>query len=265
MPKITTSLATLGGFAVLCLASCGQAGTPEPTSTETDAPEVKEEVVADVSAEIEAEVTAASEVETSSEEEAHDHSHDGDEHEHDHSEDHDHEDHGHGHDHGEDHDHEHEDNHNHDHDHDHSGVGEAHVHGKGDLAATLDGTTLSVSFESPLASFASFEHEPKTDEQREELNGVETAFMDVSKNVTVNAEAGCGITSREVGFRHSGDHGSVSMTYTFECAAPSALSSLSFTTFSAYPALESVDAVFLTDASQSAKTLTSQDNTIALE
>lgn len=262
MPKITTSLVTLGGFAVLCLASCGQAGTPEPTSAETRAPDV-EEVITEVAVEAEQEISTATEVETTSEEEAHDHSHDGDEHEHDHSEDHDHDDHGHehGHDHGEDHDHEHDD----DHDHDHSGVGEAHVHGKGDLAATLDGTMLSVSFESPLASFASFEHEPKTDEQREELNGVETAFMDVSSNVVVNEEAACDVTSREVGFRHSGDHGSVSMTYTFECAASEALSSLSFTTFAAYPALESVDAVFLTDASQNAKTLTAQDNTIALE
>ncbi|MEM7492764.1 MAG: DUF2796 domain-containing protein [Pseudomonadota bacterium] len=262
MHKITTSLATLGGVAVLCLASCGQAETPEPTSAETEAPDV-EEAISEVAAEAEQEISAATEVETTSEEETHDHSHDGDEHDHD---DHKHDDgHDHGQDHGEDHDHEHGDNHSHDHDHDHSGVGEAHVHGKGDLAATLDGTTLSVSFESPLASFASFEHEPKTNEQREELTSVETAFMDVSSNVVVNTEAACDVTSREVGFRHSGDHGSVSMTYTFECAAPEALSSLSFTTFSAYPALESVDAVFLTDASQSAKTLTAQDNTIALE
>ncbi|MEM1390363.1 MAG: DUF2796 domain-containing protein, partial [Pseudomonadota bacterium] len=208
MPKITTSLTTLSGVAVLCLASCGQAERPEPTSAKTEAPDV-EDVITDVATEAEQDVIAVAEVEMSSDEETHDHSHDGDEH--DHGEDHEHDD-------RHDHSHDHDEDHDHDHDHNHSGVGEAHVHGKGDLAAALDGTTLSISFESPLASFASFEHEPKTDEQREELNGVETAFMDVSKNVTVNAGAGCDISSREVGFRHSGDHGSISMTYTFECA-----------------------------------------------
>ena len=34
-------------------------------------------------------------------------------------------------------------------DHDHDGAGEVHEHGKGELAISLDGATLSVAFEAP--------------------------------------------------------------------------------------------------------------------
>ncbi|MEO1641891.1 MAG: DUF2796 domain-containing protein [Pseudomonadota bacterium] len=162
----------------------------------------------------------------------------------------------------EDHDHDHEGD---DHDHEHDGVGEAHVHGKGEMAITLDGTTLTVSFESPLASFASFEHEPETPEQRQELQDVRAGFMRVSRNVAINGQAGCEFNTREVAFRHTGDHGSVMVDYGFECATPEELTSVRLRTFDEYPGLETVDVVFLSGDEQKAKTLDPQDNSIWLK
>ncbi|MEL8054751.1 MAG: DUF2796 domain-containing protein [Pseudomonadota bacterium] len=156
----------------------------------------------------------------------------------------------------------------HDHDddeHDHDGAGEVHEHGKGEMAVTLDGSTLSVSFVSPLASFASFEHEPETDAQRQMLESVRANFMRTGRNFGMNAEAGCEISTRDVSFEHKGDHGSVTANYAYNCATPDKLNILRVKTFATYPALEEVNLVFLTDAGQQAKTVTAEDDRLLLE
>lgn len=150
-------------------------------------------------------------------------------------------------------------------DHDHDGAGEVHEHGKGELAISLDGATLSVAFEAPLESFASFEHEPETPEQRQELQDVRAGFMRVSRNVAINGQAGCEFNSREVAFRHTGDHGSVMVDYSFECATPEELTSVRLRTFDEYPGLETVDTVFLSGDEQKAKTLDPENNSIWLK
>lgn len=152
-----------------------------------------------------------------------------------------------------------------DHDYDHDGAGEVHEHGKGELAISLDGSTLSVAFEAPLESFASFEHEPETPEQRQELQDVRAGFMRVSRNVAINGQAGCEFNTREVAFRHTGDHGSVMVDYAFECATPEELTSVRLRTFDEYPGLETVDTVFLSGGEQKAKTLDPEDNSIWLK
>jgi len=145
------------------------------------------------------------------------------------------------------------------------GVGEVHEHGKGEMAITLDGTMLTISLEAPLESFASFEHEPETPEQRQELQNVRAGFMRVSRNIAINGQAGCEFSSRDVAFRHSGDHGSVMVDYAFVCATPGELNSVRLRTFDAYPGLETVDTVFLSGDDQKAKTLDPEDNSIWLK
>lgn len=146
-----------------------------------------------------------------------------------------------------------------------SGVGEVHEHGKGEMAITLDGTTLTVSLEAPLESFASFEHEPETPEQRQELQDVRADFMRVSRNVEINDQAGCEFSARDVAFRHSGSHGSIMVDYAFDCALPDELTSVRLRTFDAYPGLETVEAVFLSGDEQKAKMLDPEDNSIWLK
>ena len=154
----------------------------------------------------------------------------------------------------------------HDHDdHDHDGGGEVHEHGKAEMAVTLDGSAMSVSFVSPLANFASFEHEPETDEQRQELQDVRASLMRWARHYGMNLQAGCEVNGREVMFQHTGDHGSVTANYSFECATPDELRILRVNSFAENPKLESVDLVFLTDAGQQAKTVTADDNSLTLE
>ena len=53
-----------------------------------------------------------------------------------------------------------------------SGAGMVHEHGSADLSIALDGSTLSVTLEAPLANFVSFEHAPETPEQKQALQDV---------------------------------------------------------------------------------------------
>ena len=251
----------VSGFALAGLVACSPSEDAPAETIEADTPPVEvvtEEVSAPEATEVEEAVTA----EAAAEDE-HDHGHEGEDHHedgHDHGDAHDHDD-----EHAHDEDHDHADEHSHDHDHDHDhGVGEAHVHGAGEMAIALDGGSLSVSFESPLASFASFEHEPKTPEQEAELQGVRDAFMQVSGVIALNSEAGCTSTSQDVAFRHSGDHGSIMADYVFDCTAADSLNSAELQLFGAYPALETVNVIFLNGADQTAKKLTADDSSLSL-
>lgn len=244
------------GFALAGLVACSPSEDAPAETIEADVPPVEVASEAEdvsVSEPVEPEAAPVAEAAMDAEDD-HDHADEAhDEHEDHHDDTHDHKD---------DHDHADEDSHDH-HDHDH-GVGEAHVHGAGEMAIVLDGATLTVSFESPLASFASFEHEPKTPEQEAELQAVNTVLMQPSSMITLNNEAGCASTSQGVSFRHSGDHGSIMVDYAFDCASAGDLSAVDLKVFAAYPALETVDVVFLNGADQTAKTLSASDARLSL-
>ena len=148
------------------------------------------------------------------------------------------------HDHADEHDHEGE---AHAHDDDHAG-GEAHVHGLSDLAASIDGSTLSVNVEGALANF-------DLDESIREL-GDTTPYT----GGTVEIIGGdCTSTSAAASVRPIGDHGNMVIDLTYDCAAPDALEAINVTGFASFAGFEEVNAVFLTDAGQTAETLTKSD------
>ncbi|MEM1086672.1 MAG: DUF2796 domain-containing protein [Pseudomonadota bacterium] len=258
MQKLGLKFTGIVSLAVLGLAACGQSEAPETPSAADTVDVAEADPMVDEVSESEPQVAeVATTVAETNDDHDHAHAHD------DHSHDHDHDDHKHDHD-----DHDHSDEHMHahdDHDHDHGGVGEAHVHGEGEMAVTLDGSTLAVSFEGALASFASFEHEPKTDEQRAELEAVRVSFAAAENSLSINTEAGCVLNSTGVQFRHSGNHGSVMADYEYTCASVDEISSISLKIFDNYPALEAVDVVFISDTGQQAKTLIASDNMMTIE
>lgn len=161
-------------------------------------------------------------------EDAHAHDDDHDDHSGDEHEDHDHHD-------GDDHE---------DHDHDDAG-GEAHVHGLSDLAASLDGETLSVSVEGALANF----------DLDESLRMLDDGDSYAGRTVQV-VGGDCTATSTAVGIRPVGDHGNLVIDLTYLCSAPGSIEGIEVTGFQNFAGFEQVNAVYLTDAGQSAETLT---------
>ncbi|NQY96358.1 MAG: DUF2796 domain-containing protein [Henriciella sp.] len=240
----------------LALAAC-QPAEEAADSLEAEAPPIVEETV-----EVEVETVAAESddhdgedhAETAADDHGDEH---GEDHDHDHDE-HDHGDEGHGdEDHGDedhaDHDHDHDDHDHeahddHDHgDHDH-GAGEAHVHGLSDLAATLNGSTLSISIEGAMANF-------DLDETLRTLDDT-TPFTDG----TVEVIGGdCTRDSAEASIRPISNHGNLMIDLTYTCAAPGAIEAIEVTGFQSFAGFEEVNAVFLTDAGQTAETLTESD------
>lgn len=230
------------------LVACQPASdAPQDLVAETPPPIENVAAIEEVSAEPE-EVAEVPETATADETDAHDHDEDhAHEDDHDHDESHD--------DHAEsEEDHDHGDEHEHDHgdDHDH-GAGEAHVHGVSEMAASLDGNTLSVSVEGALANF-------DLDETLRTLEDT-SAYADG----TVEIVGGdCTQTGSDVSIRPIGDHGNLMIDLTYTCQAPSGLEAINVTGFQTYQGFETVNAIYLTETGQSAETLTDSDTRLDL-
>lgn len=155
----------------------------------------------------------------------------------------------------EDHDDEHaqdEDGEDHD-DHDHAG-GEAHVHGVSDLAVNLDGDRVTLSLEGALANFGLDETVRTLDDPAQYMDGIVTL---------VGGE--CIRDEARIEIRPVGDHGNLIVEHYYTCAAMSDLSSLTVTAFARYPAFEDVNAVVLTDVTQTASKLTAASPDLELQ
>ncbi|MEM1105725.1 MAG: DUF2796 domain-containing protein [Pseudomonadota bacterium] len=174
------------------------------------------------------------------------HSH-GDDH-HDHGDDaHDH---GEAHGDGDDHDHG-----SHDHE-DHGHSAEAHVHGEAEGALVLEGNALTISLDSALASFGLQETEPANDEEAAARQAVFDALGEEGRAFSINAEAGCSLSSSSQSVRMVGEVGNAVLEYAFVCTDPGALETIAFTLFEDYPALEEINLAVLIEDRQEGATLT---------
>ncbi|MEO0608428.1 MAG: DUF2796 domain-containing protein, partial [Pseudomonadota bacterium] len=155
-----------------------------------------------------------------------------------------------------DHDHAAADHDEHDHaeddDHDHAG-GEAHVHGKSDLAISLDGATVSISLEGALANF-------DLDETIRELPDT-APYTD---GIVALRGGECTRDSASASIRPIGDHGNLMVDLAYTCAAIDTLTGIEVTGFASFAGFEEVDAVVLTETGQTADTLTSSKTVLDL-
>ncbi|MDR1545928.1 MAG: DUF2796 domain-containing protein [Deltaproteobacteria bacterium] len=67
----------------------------------------------------------------------------------------------------------------------------AHEHGKADLNVAVEGGRLEIELDGPLASFISFEHEPTTDAQRDEVKDLAAKLGRAEELFKTPAAAGC--------------------------------------------------------------------------
>lgn len=239
---------------VLALSACQPAAdAPEELVVEVP-PIVAEEVVEAAAAETPVEAVEAEADHDHDEEDHEDDAHDDhDEHDHDeedHAEeghdDHDHDEEGHD-------DHDGEDEHEDHDDHDHAG-GEAHVHGLSELAASLDGATLSVSVEGALANFG----------LDESLRTIDDPAPYASGTVAIIG-GDCAPETSNVSVRPVGDHGNMMIDLTYACGSPDNIEAIDVTGFASFEGFEQVDAVFLSDTGQVAESLTGSDTRLDLK
>lgn len=161
----------------------------------------------------------------------------------------------------EDHDHEEHDHGEEAHDdHDHASDEPAarlgsHQHGNAMLAVTVQSSTISISFDAPLASFGAPES-PQTDEDQAEIEAVQETLRDETNIVSLVGDVGCDLVSRSMSTRLANGHGELQTSAEYSCADVGALEAIRVVAFSAYPTLTEVEAVYVSDVTQNSAELT---------
>ena len=158
---------------------------------------------------------------------------------------------------------------------------DSHIHGDANLAIVLEGSRLSVEFESPVYNLLGYEHLPNTDAQRDTLEKAEATLSDPSAILVTNAEAGCAPLPVEWDVHifddtdhahshgnddHDGDHAEhrdVLVTYSYDCASPSDLRSASVELLKAFPLMDDLDVVYLGPDTQTSFELNQSETDIA--
>lgn len=137
-----------------------------------------------------------------------------------------------------------------DHD-DHAAGGEAHVHGAAELAVTQESNFVTVTVDAPLANYGLSE---KTKKKATDLEKYADGLTELMGN------ARCDLVERSADLRRSGDHAALTLSIVWDCRRPSQLDGLMFTGFDTYSGFETVEAVFLGEAGETASATLTADS-----
>ena len=166
---------------------------------------------------------------------------------------------------------------------------EPHEHGAASLSVVLEGETLNMEFVSPAVNLVGFEYEPASAEEEQAVTDALAQLEDGANLFTPAEAAGCELTSKEVkrevtsegedhgdedhgdeetgGSEDHGDeegsegeegavHSEFHATYTFTCAQPDSLDSVSLRQlFALYPGIEDLDVQYVLPSGQGAAEL----------
>ncbi len=169
----------------------------------------------------------------------------------------------------------------HDHDHDElrrqAGV---HVHGIAQLLVVADRDHLAITLETPAVNVVGFEHNARTDAERERLRAAERALRNADRVAVPAASASCEPESVRISstqldalnpHNHEHDHAQDSnhghshddqdgtshaefvVDYRFVCNDPLALNRLSVTVFEHFPGFEAVNVQWALPSGQGAQ------------
>lgn len=137
-------------------------------------------------------------------------------------------------------------------DHDaHAVGGEAHVHGAAELAVTQESNFVTVTVDAPLANYGLSE---KTKKKATDLETYADGLTELMGN------ARCDLVERSADLRRSGDHAALTLSIVWDCRRPSQLDGLMFTGFDTYSGFETVEAVFLGEAGETASATLTADS-----
>ena len=164
-----------------------------------------------------------------------------------------------------------------------------HEHGAARLDVTVDGSTVSIDLESPLANALPFEHTPSTPAQREAVQNMAAALHRADKifihpataqcrlkKVTLKSEAlpaellGASTAQQPAKQEHADHdthaaepaHADLDASFVFECAKPEKLNSIDVALFSAWPALHELRVQVVSPTGQHAVELSAKAHTL---
>lgn len=147
---------------------------------------------------------------------------------------------------------------------------DAHVHGQARLTVALDGASLTLALESPLANLLGFEHMPRSAKDKAAVERMARLLNRPGELFAPTPAAGCkaGAVKLESpvletkpkaaakhGHDHEHEHADLDGEFTFTCAQPALLRGLEVKLFDAFPGLKSLDVEVATAKGQTAAKL----------
>lgn len=157
----------------------------------------------------------------------------------------------------------------------------AHEHGVASLALTISGATVAVLLDSPSVNVYGFEHTPQSQAEKEIVDKVATQLQNGSELFSFDEAASCQLS--QAGFKPEGtkptesaqsehepsheqdvgEHSDIEYLWSFQCAHPEALKSITPKLFSTFSGLHQVTLQWVTEQGASAFQLES-DMTVSL-
>lgn len=168
----------------------------------------------------------------------------------------------------------------HNHSDEHSALAHAaHLHGIAQLTLALEGNALEISLESPAANIVGFEHQATSEKQ---IKAVEQARSNLeSSGLFLFSGSDCSLKHAEVdmssviqqgshiqqdSYDHEDheSHSEISAHYTYECSKGEKLETVSVNLMALFPAIETLEVMWLTSRQQGATQLTATSKFIRI-
>lgn len=157
----------------------------------------------------------------------------------------------------------------------------AHEHGSARLDVVVDGATLVIALDSPLANLLGFEHAPRNDRQRAAVDQL-AAALQAAEAFKPNPEAGCTLAGVSIdhpfkemakspgapakgpssGEKSAAGHADAEASWTFSCASPKALRQVDVGLFERFTGLRSLKVQLAGPRGQTAATLSRQQHVL---
>ena len=167
-----------------------------------------------------------------------------------------------------------------------------HEHGAARLNVAVEGSTITIDLESPLANALPFEHAPSTPAQREAVQNMAATLHRADKIFILPAAAQCRLkevtlesealpadllatknAQQPAKAEHPGhdghadqatgaEHADLDASFVFECAKPDALNGMDVSLFSTWPALHELRVQIISPTGQHAAELTGKAHTL---
>lgn len=164
-----------------------------------------------------------------------------------------------------------------------------HEHGAARLDVAVDGSTVSIDLESPLANALPFEHAPSTPAQRQAVQDMAATLHKADTIFVLPAAAQCIVKevklesaalpaellaasaahqpaksehAEHADHATEAEHADLDASFIFECAKPDALNGMDVNLFSAWPALHELRVQIASPTGQHAAELTPKAHTL---
>lgn len=161
---------------------------------------------------------------------------------------------------------------------------EAHVHGEAELNLLIDGMTIAIELKSPALNLLGFEHEPKTNEEKETVKQVNKKLSNYKNLISIN-DLNCQVAETEIvspyetehdeehhGDKHhdedhhsDDDHGDYYLSYSLKCENTGKLKTIEIKLFDTFDGFETIEATWINQTDLGSAELSSEQKIIKLK